>query len=180
MNNQLDYDFILTVVATLILLAGVFDDLRSRKIHNKLILILIPIAILSVFVTNFFRVDWIFAFRSLLEVSLASGFIALLLGLALYMAKVLGGGDVKLYFVFALVAGIQATVGALILSFIWGGLLGIFMSVLKNQWKSLLQNIFSLFKFQKLPREKLQFLPFSVVLFLGWISFQVLKDLNFI
>ena len=178
MNQTVDYDLVLRVVATLILLAGMVDDLRSRKIHNQLILILIPIALLSVLITHLIKVDWIFGFQSLLTVSLASGVISLLLGVPLYKTKILGGGDVKLYFVFALVAGMKATVGSLLLSFFWGALLGIFMSILKNHQKILIQNIISLIQFKKLKRDKLQFLPFSVVLFLGWISFQVLRDLR--
>ena len=170
--------FILQLIATGILLVAVVDDLRSRKIHNKLILILIPIALLSAFTVFFIDGGLVIAFQNLLTFSLASAALSLFFGIALWKAKILGGGDVKIYFVFSLVAGMQATLWSLLISFIWGGVLGIIMSILKGNWKNLFHNLFLLARLQKLPQEKLQHLPFSVVLFLGWISFQVLKDVR--
>ena len=175
-----DYDVVLKIIATVILLIGMIDDLYSRKIHNKLILILLPVVLLSVFTVHAIKGDWIAGFQSLVTVSLVSGFIALLIGIPLHKLKILGGGDVKLYFVFSLAVSWNATIGSILLSFVWGSLLGIFMSILKNQWKNLIQNIVLIAKLQKPKQEKLQFLPFSVVLFLGWISFQVLKDLHLV
>ena len=125
--------FILQLVSTGILLVAIADDLRSRKIHNKLILILLPIALLSAFTIFFIDGGWIFALQKLLTFSLASGFLSLFLGFALYSAKILGGGDVKIYFVFALVAGAQAALWSLLFSFIWGGVLGIVLSIVKNK-----------------------------------------------
>src|SRR5690349_17797116 len=80
------------IVATAILLIGMFDDMRSRRVHNTLLIFLFPLAIfLSV------------CFRGLDGTMMGFGafILALVLTVPLFAGGILGGGDVKLFAVFA-------------------------------------------------------------------------------
>src|SRR6218665_3030537 len=69
------------------LAAGSADDLRSRKIHNPLVLILLGLSLIA---ASF--IPEIHLFNS------AQSFgLAFVLGLVLFMTKVWGGGDAKLF-----------------------------------------------------------------------------------
>ena len=144
-----------------ILLAGMVDDLRSRKIHNWLILVLFAIAILSILFVQgpagLFR-------------ALGWGFVALGLSLPLTLLKVIGGGDMKLYIVLAMVLTPQAMISCLVCSFFWGAILGVLKLILDKKTGLMYVNLLSLFKFKRLTADTLNTFPFSVSLFLGWLS----------
>ncbi len=142
-------------------MAGVADDLRSRKIHNWLILILLAVALLSIF----FLQGYGGLFRAL-----GKGLVALGLSLPLTLLKVIGGGDMKLYTVLALVLPPQAVISSLVCSFFWGAILGVIKLILDKKTGLVYVNLLSLLKFKRLPADTLHTFPFSVSLFLGWLS----------
>ena len=80
------------MTAAVLLAAGV-DDLRSRKIHNHLILFLLPVVLAGVFFMKGAQ-GLLPAFMGLLT--------GLIIALPLNLAKVIGGGDLKLLMVFGL------------------------------------------------------------------------------
>ncbi|MBE8221289.1 MAG: hypothetical protein HAW60_01010 [Bdellovibrionales bacterium] len=150
-----------------ILLLAVIDDLASRKIHNKLLLILLPITL------------------GLLAWNLKSGFlehlagsgIAVLLSVAVVLpfvlSKILGAGDLKLLMLLALVLKPQILFQVFLFSFVWASLLGIIQIIVSGQLSSLAANLMD---FKKLKNNKnLHSIPFSVALFFSWGSVVVLK-----
>ena len=163
--------FFLTFVSALILIVGLIDDLRSRKIHNKLILVLIPVALLSV--------GFSLGLKSLITMSLLSGILALCLSLPLYFLKIIGGGDLKLFFTVSLVWESETVLWSLILALPWGAFLGLTRSALQGRSSLVFLNLISLIKFKKIKTKELQTFPFSVVLLLGWLSYRVLSKAGF-
>ena len=120
-----DFDFKI-LLPGLILLIAVIDDLRSRKIHNKLILFLFPFVFLAVFLLKGF------------DGLLAGGFsalLALLVGVPLALGRVIGGGDLKLLVLFALTVSWPALLKIIIYSFPWALLLGVFKIILDKKIK---------------------------------------------
>ena len=154
------------VLTGVILLAGVADDLRSRKIHNTLILVLLAVAVAGVFLIK--------GLSGLLVGGMA-GCLALTVGIPLYMAKIMGGGDLKLLFVFSLTVTWLSAGMSLMYSFPWALLLGLFKIILAGQLRDFLFNLFFLVKFQKPDFSSLHTIPFSLSLFLGWLTFISLK-----
>lgn len=160
----------LILVSGLILVVALVDDLRSRKIHNKLLLCCIPIALAFVVLTQ----GW----SALLSTSLFSFFGALALSFPLYFLRVIGGGDLKLYCTVALTWNLSTVFWSLTLALPWGGLLGLIRAVLQGKAYIIWTNMLSLIKFKKVEKEALQTFPFSVVLLLGWLSYRVLAMLG--
>ena len=149
------------ILPGLILLSAMVDDLRSKKIHNVLIIILFVVALLSV---------GIFQGLSALGPALVKLLIALGISAPLFFLRILGGGDVKLYSVLALVLSPRALMLSLVLGFVWGAILGVIKVILDKKANIMFINLLSLFKFRKLPADTLHKFPFSVGLFLGWLS----------
>ena len=162
---------LLTLASGLILISALIDDLKSRKIHNKLLLCLIPLALLAVLLTQ----GW----SGLLSTSLLSSFGALLISLPLYFLRIIGGGDLKLYVTVALTWSLPAVFWSLVLALPWGGFLGLIRSVLQGKALIIWSNMLNLIKFQKVEKEALQTFPFSVVLLLGWLSYRVLNQVGY-
>ena len=149
------------VLPALILISAMVDDLRSKKIHNVLILILLAITVLSVLIFQGFS-------------GLLPSFLRLLMALAiavpLVLLKVIGGGDMKLYGVLALVLPPRILFLSLVCAFFWGAILGIIKVVLDKKVGLIYMNLLSLLKFKKPSSDTLHNFPFSISLFLGWLS----------
>ena len=163
--------YILPIVSGFILSLGVLDDLRSRKIHNVLLLSLFPFTILSVFLCNGF--SW-----SVLWVSSQSALLALFLGLCLYIVKAIGGGDLKLYFLVAFTWDAQTTGWVLVYALPMSLLFGVVRTILKGEGKTLFLNVLSLVQFKKVKKTQLQTFPFSVALLLGWLSYLLMGQME--
>jgi len=150
-----------TGLALLVLLAGVADDLRSRKVHNQIALL-----------------GFVFGLGCVVAVQGLSGFmvagLSLLTAIAavmpLYAMKAIGGGDVKLFLAVSVLLNWQQVLIALLGSLIWGSLLGIFQVILKGEGKVFLQNLFAIFKRTKLPEQKTHKVPFTIALLLGFLT----------
>lgn len=159
--------FDLHLISFFILISGIVDDLRSRKIHNKLILFLIPIALSLVALIE--------GPQALLYVSLPSGLVALGLSLPLYFLKIIGGGDLKLYFTVSLTWATSETFWSLIWAFPIGLVFGLLRVCFQGKMKDFFQNVLSLILLKK-PKN-LQTFPFSIALFFGWMTFKVLEKI---
>ena len=163
-----------------ILLAGVIDDLRSRKIHNQLILILAAIALLFVFgklVWNFEPkpTSQTFYFLSQLYLLgilpiLGKSILALCLSVPLVFLRVMGGGDMKLYLVLSFVSSPRLMFFSLLFGLAWGGVLGLVKVCLDKKIFQVLKNICLIVQFKTPHSDKLSAFPFSVSLLIGWLT----------
>ncbi len=151
-----------SILASLILIIGVADDLRSRKVHNSLILIFAGVSLISIPILS----SW-----AGYAVAASSLLTAAVLSLPLFMFRMLGGGDVKLFLVFSLLVSWQAVIATLLLSILWGGVLGVMQIILKGQIKDLLLNCWSLITRKSRSSElQLHKIPYTVALLFGWLS----------
>lgn len=149
------------LVATLVLVSGLIDDLRSRKVHNVLILALLAATVAA---SIFFRG---------LEGSLpgvGAMLLALVITLPLFMAGVLGGGDVKLFSVFAFAVNSEIMFWTLVYSFIWGAVFGVLKASIQNQLPLLVRNTYKAARRQKIQIQELNKIPYTFALLLGWLT----------
>ena len=153
--------FIAYILPACILISSVIDDLRSKKIHNYLILIQAGVAVISVLIIKG-PMDLFYA--------LALMVLSLLITIPLVLLKVIGGGDMKLFAVLALVLPPQLMLWTFIASFVWGALLGVVKALLDKKALLLYFNMLFLLKFKPPSAEQLHTFPFSVSLLLGWLS----------
>lgn len=149
------------ILPALLLLSAVVDDLRSKKIHNYLILVLLAVAFISVLVVQ--GVQGLFP-------ALLNLLIALGIGVPLVLLKIIGGGDMKLYAVLALVLSHRAVILSLVCALFWGALLGLIKVILDKKAGLMYINLLSLLKLKKPSSDMLHSFPFSISLFLGWLS----------
>ncbi len=152
------------LLPTALLLIAVVDDLRSRKIHNKLILILLP-----------FSLSFVVLLKGLigLKVGLISALLAFVIGVPLNLGRVIGGGDLKVLILFALTVNWITLSYSFFYSLPWALLLGVFKILFDKKFKDFLSNLFLifLFKLKKTNTESLHTIPFSIALLLGWLSY---------
>ncbi len=154
----------------LILLIASVDDLRSRKIHNKLILFLLPFVLLAVLLLKGFEGFFAGALSALLAVAA---------GIPLALIKVIGGGDLKLLVLFAFTVHLSVFIEIVIYSFPWAFLLGLFKIVWDKKLKEFFLNLFFMFRYRRVEGLKLHSIPFSFALFMGWLSFLTLEGVNY-
>ncbi len=150
-----------TALALTLLIAGVVDDLRSRKVHNQIIIVGLIVSLLFL----------VFAKgpSSLLiaGLSMATAFV---IALPVYMLRVFGGGDYKLFIVLSLLMTWEQVLITLGASMIWGSLLGVFQIILKGQGKEFAHNLMALGQRVKISDEKTHKVPFTIALFFGYLS----------
>lgn len=156
----------LVTIPTLILVAGVVDDLRSRKIHNALLLSCLPVAL-------------IFQFYTAGGMGILNGLggmgIALALFLPLTFIKALGAGDMKLMMVFGLATGMTEVLYVTFYSFLWGLLLGLLITLFHGRIKIFAKNIAAIVQRKKVDSEKLHSMPYSIALLCGWITYMTIE-----
>lgn len=149
------------IVASLVLVAGMVDDLRSRKVHNVLIIVLFTLTVVS---TLFFK-----GFAGS-----GSGGLAFLLALVatipLFSLGVLGGGDAKLFAVFALAVDPVSMFWTLIYSLVWGALFGLTRAALQKQLLAVVRNTYKISGRQRVEKQELHKIPFTFALLLGWFT----------
>jgi Flp pilus assembly protein protease CpaA len=148
-------------VATFTLVAGMVDDLRTRKVHNALVLALLPVVALS---SLYFR-----GFEGTLT-GVGAMLLALILTIPMFAARILGGGDVKLFGVFALALDPVSMFWTLIYSFIWGALFGVTRAALSKQLLALVRNTTKAASRQKIQAQELHKIPYTFALLLGWFT----------
>lgn len=148
-------------IATLTLVAGMVDDLRSRKVHNELVLALFAMVLSS---SLYFR-----GLEGTLP-GVGALLLALIITIPLFAARILGGGDVKLFSVFALALDPISMFWTLIYSFIWGGLFGLTRAVLSRQLMALVRSTYKAASRQKIQAQEIQKIPYTFALLLGWFT----------
>lgn len=158
------------LLSALILLIACIDDLRSRKIHNKLILFLLPLVLLAVAIIGGVEA---------LKTGLLSALIAFIIGVPLTLSRAIGGGDLKLLFVFALSLNWSDFLTIFVYSFFWALVLGLVKVVLDRKLKEFFRNVLFLFQRQSVKGLQFHTMPFSVALFVAWLSFLSLKGFRF-
>lgn len=151
------------VVPTLILLAGIVNDLKSKKIRNALVIVLALVSVMNAYYFGGHE-------------GLTFGFLSLLIAfgscLPLVLSGVLGAGDMKLLMAFALSVSPMSTFLVLLYSFFWGALLGLLRALLNKEGLQLLINTFDIAKGGKkaVAAENLHKIPYTVALFFGWLT----------
>lgn len=158
------------LVPTSILLAGVIDDLKSRKVHNWLVLIAMVIALIfQIYSGGWEATKW----------GLLGSVTAFFLCLPLVLTKMLGAGDMKLLMAFGLATNIASVIGVTVLSLIWGALLGILQAVLRGEIKALLINTIKIAGMRKIQTTEYHRVPYTVALFFGWLTQVTLNQTGF-
>lgn len=148
-------------VATVILVAGLVDDLRSRKVHNGLVLSLLAATVAC---SLFFR-GWEGSL-----IGIGAMLLALVFTIPLFATRILGGGDVKLFAVFAFAVDPVTMFWTLVYSFIWGALFGVTRAALQKQLGVLVRNTYKIASRQKLQVQEIQKIPYTFALLLGWAT----------
>jgi Flp pilus assembly protein protease CpaA len=148
-------------VATFTLLVGVVDDLRSRKVHNALVIALF----VAVAAANFY-------FRGVdgAVVGATALVLALVATIPLFSFGVLGGGDVKLFAVFALAVEPVSMFWTLMYSIVWGALFGLTRAALQKRLLVLVRNTYKLTGRQRVEAQELHKIPYTFALLLGWFT----------
>ncbi len=149
------------ILPTLILLSGVIDDLRCRKVHNILVLFCLLAALTTVGIQSGYMA---------LPYALLSGVITLIICLPLVIAQVMGAGDMKLLMAFAVATGWSSALWVLIYSFLWGALLGVFRAILRGEGRLLLFSTIHVAMLKKASPLPLQKIPYTVALLFGWLT----------
>ena len=148
-------------VATFTLVAGLVDDMRSRKVHNALVLALLPAVLLLSFYLRGVG-GTIIGFESFV--------LALIFTIPLFMMGAWGGGDVKLFAVFAFAVDPASMFWTLIYSFVWGAVFGLTRAALQKQLLSLVRNTYKLAARQRTQMQALHKMPYTFALLLGWFT----------
>lgn len=148
-------------LATFTLLAGLIDDLRSRKVHNALLLAIFPVILVG---SLYFR-----GFDGTLTGSTAM-VGALLVTVPLFMMSVLGGGDVKLFAVFAFCLDPMSMFWTLLYSVAWGALFGLTRAALQKNLLTLVRNTYRASSRHRLQKQEIHKIPYTFALLLGWFT----------
>jgi prepilin peptidase CpaA len=153
---------ILLIVASLVLIAGLVDDLRSKKYHNWLFLTSASIAVLASILAG----GW---------AGLQSGLMgfgsAVAIMLPLVLMKTLGAGDLKLLAAFGLAANWNTVLFVAIAGIIWGGIFGLTKVIVSGRTMTLISNLKILTATRSSTGLELHKIPFSVGLLMGWLTF---------
>lgn len=147
--------------ATAILLAGVVDDLRSRKFHNWLFIACLVVALATTFAREGIH-GWITA---------SLGFLAAFLFLLPFvLLKILGAGDLKLLAAFGAASNWQITLSVALFSFAWGAIFGVTNVLVRGQHTQLVKNITHLGLARTSTGLQLHRIPYTVAFLLGWLT----------
>jgi prepilin peptidase CpaA len=150
------------IAPSLILLAGVVDDIRSRRVHNSLVLALIAIAGAAQFL--------LFGWPGLQQGLIGAG-AALLLMAPLVLSRVLGAGDMKLMVAFGFSTNASIVLTVILASLVWGALLGVLRAALGGQLKALMNSTVQVALRRKPAEITLHKIPYTVALAFGWLSY---------
>lgn len=149
------------ITPSLILVAGLIDDLKTQKVHNKLVLACIAVAIVSTLVIG--------GFEQLKMGVLAAG-TAIVITLPFVLIKALGAGDLKLLFAFGLASNPTDVFYVFLYSLVWGALLGLFRALLSKEGRNLFINIYLILKGLKPEAMQTHKFPYTVALLFGWLT----------
>ncbi len=157
------------IAPSAVLIAGLIDDLRSKKIHNKLVILLLALAAIYQFV--------VFGQPGLVNGLMASGF-ALLIFLPMVLSRMLGAGDMKLMLAFGMSTLWINVLWTSVYAIIWGAVFGILHALLQKKFKHLFFNTINLVASKGKVSSETQKIPFTVPLLLGWIHQIIASSTN--
>ncbi|MBT4760480.1 MAG: prepilin peptidase [Bdellovibrionaceae bacterium] len=164
----LNQTLILThLVPAVLLLAAVFDDLKTKKVHNILLLAFLPIVL---------ALRFYFTGMDGLVQGLIASFAAFILCLPLVTTKALGAGDMKLLMVFSFTTQVDLIFWMILYSFFWGAILGVIRVIMDKEAILLLKNIGKLVTKKSDEIKKFHSIPFTVAIFLGWLTLLTLNN----
>ena len=147
-----------TICSFGVLAVATVDDIRTRRVHNAVLLGLTLISVVVVFYFN----GW---------PGLEKGLIGFVAGFALYFPLawmgVVGGGDLKLMAVLGISVGAMDTLLIGVIALVWGALLGVIQVLLNHDFKALMKNIGNLAQGQAPDQKKLHKIPFTAAIFLA-------------
>lgn len=149
-------------VPSLILIGAVITDLRTKKVFNWFVVVSFFLALAN---STYF-----FGATEGLKLGLLGAGMGLVMTLPLFMARVLGGGDVKLIIALGAATSYSTIMNVVFGSFVWAALIGVIYATLNGTVKILALNTLAVLKGQKPEPVQLHHLPFSVALFFAWIS----------
>ena len=158
MSGNWGLSFFLTLV---LIGASVVDDLRSRKVHNSLVIAIFVIAL----VAAAFQSGWSAPFE--VPPSILAAFVFCL---PLYLIKAIGGGDVKLLIALSPLMSWPEVGWTLVFSLVWGAVLGIMMMITKKEFRSFAQNLKSMALRNPVNRQHLHKIPYTIAIFFGYLT----------
>ena len=158
MSESWSWSFFLTAA---LIVASVIDDLRSRKVHNYLVIAIFVVSLAAAA----FKDGWAGAFE--IPPSILAAFIFCL---PLYLIKAIGGGDVKLLIALSPLMSWPEVGWTLVFSLVWGALLGIVMMITKNQFRSFVQNLKSMALRNPVSAQQLHKIPYTIAIFFGFLT----------
>jgi Flp pilus assembly protein protease CpaA len=157
--------------AGVFLIISVISDLRSKKISNQMIISFFVIGLIIQVMLSGFSGLWI---------SASSFAAAFTLGLPFYLMRMFGGGDFKLLMAISVLLQWQVVAATILISFIWGALLGVLQVALKGQLPLFFSNLFAVVKRKPVSENTLHMIPFSVAIFFGCLTSISLSQMGFI
>ena len=159
------------IPALLLLIASAIDDLKTQKIHNKLLLGFLPFILIS----SFYFQD--FQFFVFLKTSLVNLFVSFIITLPLVFFRFIGGGDFKLFLLLSLCLPLNILLLTGLYALPCAVLLGLFKILIGGRFKQFMTNLYLLVRFKKLSLVEANKIPFSVCLFFGFLSLLVLEGI---
>ncbi len=150
-----------TALAALLLLAGVVNDLRERKVRNPIVLAGFAVGVITALTTA--------GLQGLMIASL-SLLTAIVAILPMYLMRVIGGGDVKLFAAVSLFLNWKAVLITLFASLIWGSVLGVAQVIMQGKGKAFAHNMMAVALRTKLQDTQVHKIPYTVALFFGFLS----------
>ena len=148
-------------IASLTLIAGMLDDLRSRKVHNQLIMALFAFVVLG---SLYFR-----GFEGSIP-GVGGLLLALIITIPLFALNILGGGDVKLFAVFAIAVDPISMFWTLVYSIFWGALFGLTRAAISKELLAVVRVTYKAASRQKVEKQELHKMPYTFALLLGWFT----------
>jgi Flp pilus assembly protein protease CpaA len=88
----------------------------------------------------------------------------------MFALQILGGGDVKLFAVFAFCVDPSSMFWTLIYSIIWGALFGLIRAALQNNLMTLVRSTYRMVNRQRLQPQEITKIPYTFALLLGWFT----------
>ncbi len=152
------------VLPSFILAISAFEDIRAKKVTNKLLLGLLAVVIIF----------HAFTFKQFEFVESISGLVtAFLLLSPLYFLKALGAADVKVFMLLGFITGPYQILNIFLLSLICAVVFGLAIVVQKRGLIVFFENIKNILTLKKQNNQRLQQIPFTVALLAGWICYLV-------
>lgn len=141
--------------------ASVIDDIRSRKVHNSLVI--------SIFIVA----AWAAIQQAGASAALAVGtslIAAFAFCLPLYLMKAVGGGDFKLMMALSPLLGWADLGWTLVFSLVWAVILGLIMIVLRKEVSSFANNLGSIALRNPVGQKELHKIPYTVAILFGFLT----------